>query len=56
MNFCAIEGEARGNQARFGFLKNFEGQGFRLFKCEQLSGRWPADACYRMSDDYPESL
>lgn len=56
MDFLAIAGEARGNQAHFRFIENFEEESFRLFKCEHLSGDWPADASYRMSDDYPENI
>ncbi len=56
MNYLAIKGRAKGNQAHYGFLQGYEEGGFRFKKCEPMAADFPSDAFYKMSDDYPENV
>lgn len=56
MNYVAIKGSAKGNQAHYDFLQGYEEGGFRFKKCEPMAANFPSDAFYKMSDDYPENI
>jgi hypothetical protein len=55
MNYVLIDSAREGDAAHFRHMLNYDDQ-FELSEGMPLTGSFPVDAAYRMSDDYPDSI